>query len=712
MIRTSRKQPAILTGIALLLFSMIARVDGAKTEGYQEEDLRLIARMSSGVLEANHFRKQPLDEALSERLFDDYFKALDPSRIYFTADDIEKFTPMRKQLCEQLKKGDDQFALAVYQLYQTRNSEFRTFAEQRLQKPFDFTIDETFELDREKAPWPVDHAELEKLWEKRLKNEVLYYRLFRRAFEEEQNEEKNDRNAEKESDNKADIRKIWEGRSPEERVLQRLRDVNNDIVKKERIEILGIYLNTLAQIYGPHSNYLPPALDEDFDINMRLSLIGIGATLTSDDGYIKVVSLVPGGPAAQEGHLKEEDRIIAVTQQDGSTTDLIDMPVAKAVRFIRGEENTKVTLTVLPAEKGRNAVPENITITRAKVKLVDSAAKGEIKEVKTADGGVRKIGVINLPSFYSDYQAEMNGEKDYPSCSNDVKKLLREFEGKQVDAVVMDVRRNGGGYLTEAIRLTGLFITTGPVVQVQTSDRSVEVESDNDPEIAYRGPLVVLTSKLSASSTEIFAGAIRDLNRGILAGDSRTFGKGTVLNVYPLDRYPGFLGRKINGGSTTFETAMFFRPSGGSVQQLGIEPDVKIPSLTEELEIGELFLDNHLPWNSLKALRRDKFDAELNRKAQELRKRSEERIASSKEFALQQKRIERFNAYKDRKSVSLNEETRWREYREEKAIEEETASLYREDNTEEKVDPVLGEALAIAADLSELEQSAVTAKQK
>lgn len=438
---------------------------------------------------------------------------------------------------------------------------------------------------------------------------------------------------------------------------------------------------------------------------MKLSLTGIGATLTSDDGYIKIVAIVPGGPAALDGRLKVEDRIVAVTQENGEVTDVVDMPVSKAVKYIRGPENTKVTLTVLPGEKGRNGVPENITLTRAKVALVDSEAKGEVKEVKRADGKAVRVGVITLPSFYRDYEAEFRGDSKAKKCTDDVARILEDFKKRKVESVVMDLRRNGGGSLPEAISLTGLFIPTGPVVQIRSGDREVHLESDNDPRLAYDGPLVVLTSKLSASASEIFAAAMRDSERAILVGDSRTFGKGTVLNVMQLDRFLKFIGENFEAGSAIYETAMFYRIAGGSVQQLGITPDIQLPSLTEELEIGEMFMDNHLPWDTIKPVEFRKFKPEHIAKVPALAEASEKRIAASQEYQSLIRKIELFRKYKDKKEVSLNEEKRWKEYQDEKQVQEEADRLYRENSgTKEKdekkqFDPELNEAVNIAADL-------------
>lgn len=696
------------------------------SDGNRDGELRLIAQMTAQLFAASHYRKQPLDETLSERLFDEYFDSLDPNRMFFTQKDVARFMPFRRSLASALRRGDTGFAFEVYDLYRERNREFRAFAEKRLKEPFDFTADEVYVTDRRKLPRAADHAALEKLWEQRLKNDILYYRLFDRAIEEaEKEEKKKQKNAagDKETRENAarrEVAKKWAGKTPAEKVLKRLRDITNSLENSDRIDILGLYLNALAQVYGPHSNYLSPKLDEDFEIGMKLSLTGIGATLTSDDGYIKIVAIVPGGPAALDGRLKVEDRIIAVTQENGDTVDVIDMPVDKAVKYIRGPKDSKVTLTVLSGEKGRNAVPENITITRDTVKLVESEAKGEVRSIKRPDGtGELKVGVIILPSFYMDFDAAYRGDPNYKSCTRDVKRILEKFNREKVDAVVMDMRRNGGGSLPEAITLSGLFIKTGPVVQIRTGDRRIQIKSDNDPEIAYAGPLVILTSKLSASAAEIFTAALRDCGRALVVGDSRTFGKGTVLDVVPLERYLKFVGRDFPAGSATYETAMFYRTAGGSVQQLGIEPDIQLPSLTEQMEIGEMFMDNHLPWDSIKPVRREMVNPGLPALLPALKAASEKRIAADPEYQTLLRRIDLFKRYKDRKEVSLNEAKRWKEYREEKEIQEASERLYEEQagisgkSDAAKFDPVLTEAVRIAGDLCAAEAAASeTARRK
>ena len=548
--------------LCLALLALAVAAVASPLRNYNDDELRLVARLASRVLIENHYRGAAPDAAMSRRFYEQFLKELDPGRIYFTDADLAPFAARGDGICQALLKGDYRFAFELYDLYKARNRDYRDFAAEYLKHDIDFTVDEYFQIDRSKAPRPKTPEERRELWRLRLKNDVLYFRMIDRMLKEEQAAGKEKKSG------KRDDSPAWRAKSPAERVLARLRDVGNSVDKREPIEILGMYLEALAGSLGPHSGYAPPTLDDDFDIRMSLTLIGIGATLTNEDGFIKVVALVPGGPAALDGRLKVNDRIIAVTEENGETTDLIDMPVDRAVRFIRGQENSRVTLTVLPGDKGRNAHPVNIPIVRKKVHLEESAAKGKVVESTDADGGKHRIGIATLPGFYLDIAALRRGDSNARRCSADLKRVLLGFKRDKVDAVVVDLRRNSGGSLPEAIACSGLFMTEGPVVQIRSRDRR-ELQSDNDPEQACTVPVVVLNSKLSASSSEIFAAALRDNSRAVLVGDSRTFGKGTILQVEPLEDSLSFLGRKIPAGLLTYEMAMFFRVAGGSPQQLG-----------------------------------------------------------------------------------------------------------------------------------------------
>ena len=686
--------------IVLSVFFIAVAGFAAPPRKYSDGELKLIARLASRVLIKNHYRGAPPDKAMSNRMYDEFVKALDPGRIYFSDADLARFEEQKDRLCKLLLNGDYRFAIELYDLYRTRSREFRQFAAEYLKHDIDFTKDEYYQTDRSKAPRPANDAERRELWRLRLKHDILYYRMIDRMLKIEEA-----KSAAGKSAKGKDVPKespSWK-KPPAERVMARLRDVGNLVDSREPIDILGMYIDALASALGPHSNYSPPTNSEDFDIHMSLSLIGIGATLTNEDGFVKVVELVPGGPAARDGRLKVNDRIIAVTEEDGKSTDLIDMPVDRAVKYIRGKEKTRVRLTVLPGDKGRNASPVFIDIVREKIQLEEGAAKGKVLEVKGTDGKLRLVGVLTLPSFYLDINGLRRGDPNARRCSRDMENILNDFKKQGVDAVVVDIRLNPGGSLPEAIYCSGLFMTEGPVVQIKSRKGSKEVYNDENSSVAYSGPLVVLISKCSASSSEIFSGAMRDNKRAVIVGDSRTFGKGTVLNVEELADSLKFLGKKIPAGLVTYEYAMFFRVAGGSPQQLGVASDVVIPSLTEEMKMGEMYLTHHLPWSEVDPVKSANCDPQLDKKIPELRRRSAARIVASKHFAALLRKIEVYRRLRDRERTSLNEKTRWREYEKEKAIEDENEKLLSDKKKKDDAfDPVLDEAVRIASDLAEL----------
>lgn len=679
----------------ILLFGTIAAilavtVSAASSKLTKEQQLAAITKLTTAILSQNHYRQQSIDDTLSSKVFDEYFKLLDPNNMYFTQQDIKSFEKYREYLDDMALIGDNEFAYKVYDLYLKRLEMYRKFAEERLKKGFDFAKKESFVFNRSKMPRAKDLKSLEELWRKKLKNDVLYFRLMQRSIQEAAAKEKA-------KGNKPVIHPSWNHKTPEEKVLTRLRDINNEMKQKDKIDILGFYLTALSQAYGPHSSYMSPKLEEDFNIDMRLSLVGIGAVLTSDDGYTKIVKIIPGGPAAKQGTLKPDDRVIAVAQENSAPVDIIDMSVSKVVKLIRGKEGTKVILTVLPAAKGINAVPENITIVRDKVILKESEASGKIEEVKLPDGNTSKIGVINLSRFYIDFAAYYRGDTDYKSSSRDVKKILEEFNNKCVDGVIVDLRNNGGGSLLEAINLTGLFIKDGPVVQVRHSKGAVDVQEDPDDNIVFSKPLIVLTNKLTSSASEIFSGAIKDYKRGIIIGDSRTYGKGTVLDVFPLKKLLTYINQSFPAGTIKYESAVFYRVNGESTQQHGVKPDIQFPSLTEEMEIGEEFNNNHLPWSSIKPVEHKIYDKELDKMVERLKPRYENRMNKNPLLKVLEENINNFRKYKERNTVSLNEEDRWNEYLKEKKVQDEQEKLL-DDKEPDASDLCLEESVHIMRD--------------
>ena len=690
--------PALFFAVLFtILFLGCPGSSGADAEVYTAGDFRRISAMAAKILERNHYSGVKMTPELSGKIFDRYFDMLDPSRMFFTGQDVQKFEIYRLTIGEKLQQGECSFAFELYDLFRQRYRAYRDFTQKMLKNPVDFDVNESMTLFPEKFPRPADEKAMLDLWRKRLKNDLLLFMLMEKSEAEE--------NKNKKSDGK---KSAVQKKTPAERILQRQRDFGNDIEKRDPIDILGLLLDSMAQSYGAHSDYQAPKRSEDFEINMSLSLSGIGATLTSENGYIKIVELVPGGPAALSGKINVNDRIVSVTQENGENIDMIDMPVSKAVQYIRGEKGSKVTLNLLPAD---STALRQVLLVRDKINLSAGAAKGEVKVVPGENGRKTKVGVITLPGFYMDFDAVMRGDRNARRASKDVADILEKFAVEAVDSVVIDLRKNGGGSLPDAIILSGLFLPGSPVVQVRGKS-SLEVEYDRDPRVSFSGPMVVLTSKLSASAAEIFTAALRDANRAIVVGDSRTFGKGTVLRVESLDRYNSWFGKEQPAGSLTFEIAQFYRPSGGSVQQLGIAPDIKLPAFTEEMEIGEMFLLNHLPWDSIKPVKNEKWDSELDKKIITLKKLSEKRISGNSEYQQLIRKTAIYRRIRDRKEISLNWKQRWEEYCKEKQVSEEVDKLAGEESSTEKnktADPVLMEAVFIAADyckISEAEKSA------
>ncbi len=647
---------------------------------YTPHDFRQITSMTAKILDRNHYAELQMDKELSARIFDHYFDYLDPQHTFFTQEDINKFISKRDTLGKDLQYGDYQIAFDVYDIYKTRYAEYRAFTEEMLKQEIDFSVDEVLTVDLSKKPRPANSTEQREIWRKQIKNDLLNIRLSERAAREAH--AKNPENPPPKP------------RDPAKIILQRQRDVGNAIDKRDKIDILGLLLDAMAGSYGAHCNYQAPKLSEDFDIHMSLSLCGIGATLTSEDGYIKIVDLVPNGPAEKSGKVKVGDRIVSVSQEDGETVDLVDMPVSQAVQYIRGEKGTKVTLSIL---SGNSSAPTQVEIIRDVVKLEADAAKGRIEMVD----GV-KVGIITLPSFYMDFDAVMRGDANARKASTDVKNILNDFKRQNVESVIIDLRNNGGGSLPDAIELTGLFLNGGTVVQVRYSN-GIRQEKDPSGEMAYSGPLVVLTSKYSASAAEIFTGALCDAKRAVIVGDSRTFGKGTVLRVQSLDEYRNWFGKKVPSGALTYEIAMFFRPGGSSVQQLGIKPDIILPSFSEEIKVGEIYLDNHLPWNCITPAKFNIWDAALDKKIATLKNNSQMRINNDPLYKAYLRQIELYRNIRDRKVLSLNESTRYAEYLQEKEVSEEAEKHYEAAAAKGgNKDIILSETLHIAADLSKL----------
>ncbi len=592
------------------------------------EDQAEAAIWASRFLTRFHYKAVPLDDAMSAKMFDAYFDSLDGEKLFFLKSDVDRFSGAREQLDDAIYNKDLSMPFAVFNLYLQRVAERTAYSRKLLEKPFDLNSQESYSYDREKATWATSTAELDDLWRKRVKNDVLRLKLAGKKDDE--------------------IRKTLDKRYAGfgDRVAQ----INSE-------DVFQTFMNAYATSIEPHTNYLGPRASENFDISMKLSLEGIGAVLQREDEYTAIREIVPGGPAALSGKLKVGDRILGVGQgESGAINDVIGWRLDDVVEQIRGQKDTVVRLEVLPAEGGPDAKHQTLSLVRKKVSIEEQAAKKQIIEVKDGDA-VRRVGVIQLPTFYLDFDARRRGDKDYKSATRDTAKLLAELKREKVDGVVIDLRNNGGGSLSEATELTGLFIDKGPVVQVRSAQGRIEAEEDHQSGMTWDGPLAVMVNRGSASASEIFAAAIQDYGRGLIIGEP-TFGKGTVQMLVDLDN--AAQNEKPKYGELKMTSAQFFRINGGTTQLRGVVPDIAYPDAGEAKEFGESSYPNALPWSSITPASYEAV-ADLKPVLPMLTTRHEARIAKSQEWAYyaeDQAEVKRLRA---EKTVSLNEATRRKE---------------------------------------------------
>ena len=591
-----------------------------------------VTMLTSKILESSQFAHQQLNAKLADKFLDRYLDTLDGAHLLFVQEDLDAFARQRPTLADATRShGDSSLAHIIFKRFLERLDQRVAFVTGLLgEGPLDFTGDETFRFDRKTAARPADLAAAQSLWRQQLRYDYLQEKL---AGKKPQ-----------------DIVKTLSHRAA--RSVDTMRKFDDKAV-------LELYLEALAQVYDPHSDYMGPEQLKSFEIAMKLSLVGIGATLRSLDGYCKIMELVPGGPAARSGLVKVGDRIVGVAQKEGDEfTDLVDLPLPQAVELIRGKKSTPVVLNLIPANASDDSLRKTITLVREEIKLEDQQAKAQIIDLPVGDK-TQRIGVIDLPGFYA---GEATGKAPPTSASADVVRLLAKLREQNVAGIILDLRRNGGGSLKEAIDLTGLFISSGPVVQTRNLEGRVEVGSDLDGKVAYDGPLLVLTSRLSASASEILAGALQDYGRAVIVGDTSTFGKGTVQTIVPLARVmqgEGLL-PDSDPGALKVTISKFYRPSGKSTQLEGVKADIVIPSLTDVPEIGESDLANPLPWDTLPAAAY-KESNRVQASLEALRSHSEQRVAKDPDFADLKNDIERFRKLRADKAVSLNEAKRQQE---------------------------------------------------
>jgi carboxyl-terminal processing protease len=574
--QTRRTQSIAVFLSGLLALSTASGTEQATTNDTLRPEPRHedIGELVSTFVQKSHYNHVAVNDDLSSRVMDHFLDELDHNRMYLLASDIEFFEQYRYLLDDVVRSEPLDPVFDMFSAYRTRVRERFAFALKMLETEPDLTVDEEYQFDREDVAWATTTAELDELWRKRVKNDVLNLALTDKPWEESQEV----------------LRKRYN------QYLKRMEQIKND-------DVFETFMNAFARTLDPHSSYLSPRNSEEYRIQMSLSYFGIGASLQTEDDYVQIVSIIPGGPASIDGSLAPKDRITGVAQgADGVMTDVIGWRLDDVVDLIRGEADTVVRLQIIPAGALPGHNDKEISLTRGQVKLEEQAAKSEILTVPR-DGRDWNIGVIEVPSFYRDYRALSNGDKNYTSTTKDVKRLIGELEVKGIDGLVIDLRNNGGGHLTEATALSGLFIDNGPVVQLKNSNGRINRLDDPDPvaRVAYNGPMAVLINRFSASASEIFAAAIQDYERGVIVGQE-TFGKGTVQNLYSLDQYLQPEGDD-GYGQLTLTIGKYYRVTGESTQHRGVSPDINLPSPIDAKLIGESVRDSALPWDTIPTAR-------------------------------------------------------------------------------------------------------------
>jgi carboxyl-terminal processing protease len=600
--------------------------------------------MSVGrLLEEGHYTRQKLNEEVSRKFLQTYLELLDFSHLFFTQQDVDTLNEKYgNSMAGDVLLGNLKPAYEIYALYTKRVDDRVAKIKESLKQPIDFKSNATVELSRQKSPWPKDEAEADQLWRGRIANELLQEHLSEHPIE------------------------------PGPQLVARRYDrLARNVHEEDKDEQMKLFLDALAQAYDPHSEYLSKADMKNFSINMGLSLVGIGAMLRSEDGYAKIESLVPGGPAQVDGRLKVGDRISAVAQGQTDYVDVREMRLDKVVEMIRGKKGTHVRLLVIPTDATDPSRRKNVELVRDEIKLKDQEARADIIIKKDENGDPIKLGWLTLPSFYADM------DKHQKSTTRDVLALLKRLKKENIAGLVIDLRRNGGGSLEEALSLTGLFLKSGPIVQTKDYNGSIRISANPDPGIAYSGPMVVLTSRQSASASEIFAAALQDYGRAVIVGDKNTFGKGTVQTILPIGRFASLLGSHSDeDGALKLTIQKFYRVAGGSTQLHGVASDIVLPSLSDLPEFGEGALKNALPYDEVAKAKYTKWSDSHSLFIDQLRRRSEERVKTDPEFHYVMEDIDRLRHKLDENRISLNEDARKKELQDDK-LRKETRSKER-----------------------------------
>jgi carboxyl-terminal processing protease len=619
-----------------LIFSQLvfAKIDQVDTVSSTFPDLtpepqhKQVTRVISHLLSNNHYRKKEINDSLSSEVLNMYLDKLDYNHLYFFQSDINYIEKYRYSFDDAFRYGDIEAAYDIFKIYQQRVADRLNYIFGRINQSFDYSLDEYIELDRENQPWPETIDGMDELWRKRLKYAALNLKLAGKDDE-----------------------------GIKETLRKRYKRIQKNMQQFQSEDVFQIFMNSFSETFDPHTNYLSPKRYDDFKIRMSQSLEGIGARLTTEDDYTVVAEIVAGGPADKNGQLVRDDKIISVAQgNNGEFVDVVGWRIDDVVQLIRGKKGTIVQLEILHTMGGAVSRPDTITIVRDKIKLEDQSAKADTLKIKHM-GRNLTFGVIEIPSFYSDFEARRVGDQDYKSTTNDVRKILAEFKKQNVDGVVIDLRGNGGGFLNEAVELTGLFIDKGPVVQVKDTRGRIKVERDIETGVIYDGPLSVVVDRLSASASEIFAAAIQDYDRGIIVG-SQSYGKGTVQNAIDLNKFIRAPSEQL--GQLKLTVAKFYRIDGGSTQNIGVIPDISFPSRFDPQVIGENTQAFSLLWDEIPEIEHDHI-YNFFEVIPQLQEQHKLRVTQKEEYVNMIKEIEEMEKKRSENSISLNEEVRQKE---------------------------------------------------
>jgi carboxyl-terminal processing protease len=642
-----------------------------------EEQHPIVMQAVAQLVSQYHYHKLGIDDQFSAKLLDNYVKHLDGGKVYFTEADIKSFEKYRYAFDDMIFGNNVQPAFDMYNLLLDRMTERCRYAKQLLKHDFDYSTNDSFMIDREKAPWCKNTGELDKLWASKIKYECLSIRSTGKDY-----------------------------KSYSETIRKRYDNLEKQISKTKSEDIFSLFMNSMAELADPHTNYFSPRIAEDFNNSMSLSLEGIGAQLQTDGEHTKVTMIIKGGPADSSKKLFENDKIIGVAQgHDSEIVNVIDWRIDDVVALIRGKKGTLVKLEIIPANEPTKT--RIIELIRDKIKLEDQASKGSIKEVE-ANGRKFKVGVITIPTFYIDFAAMQRGDPNYTSTTRDAKRLISELRAKGAEGIVIDLRNNGGGSLQEAIELTGLFIKKGAVVQVKDASGSIKAEKDNDSEVYYEGPLTVLVNRFSASASEIFAAAIQDYGRGVIMGE-RTFGKGTVQNVMSLNDMIRMNDKTL--GQVKITIAKFYRINGSSTQHKGVTPDIEFPGAFDDDKYGEDASEFALPWDQISATSYESLGL-IGGAKQELLRRHEVRMQGSQEYKYLLEDLAYLKKMEASNYVTLNEK-KFKEQNEasekiKKHRDEERKASHRESKDDKDI--ILSESEMLTGDLLNMKVGMLTAK--